>query len=701
MSIGIQIILVVVGTGVLLAWLYRDKLGRQKAPPTTDISPPIKRTSVHAKLVAELPRWTKVNRFPILNFEQLIEVCGVSGLLKEIENKTGFTKTNFTDDCLPVLSHVAEYIQLLPASEAHHHAHPGGLITHLFEVVRHSLHLRTGVALPIGASPEEQMRLGPIWTYGVFLGALLHDIGKPVSDVIVTLHDQRERTTVWHPMTASMTDTTGKTYSVEFNAERQYREHEGLAINLLRALVPTTTLQWLAKDPNLYKQLVEVLSGNPAKENILYRIINKGDSHSVEASLAKGPATRFSSARAIPLIDRITRAITRMLDEGGHLPLNRPGGSGFVYGEDVWFIAGTLGDKVRQYLNTHEIRTAAAAGIPTDNSRIFDILSEYQSIQTQVDGSAIWSIRVTVGDWSQNLTALRFRRDKIDTQVPDSPVVSIEVLAKKLASAKPDSFADTLLAGATATPAPIKNETSENQGHPMDNPEEAEPQRYSEIAEAPERDPNTINIHFDTEEPLLPAVLPTVVNEKTIPAEIQTQRPEPPADTPIAPVKIAAKSNQAGRRTPNPGKNSPPHIGVERFFAWIQQGLQSGEIHYNESSAFVHFTEAGMLLLSPACVKEFVGKFGIDGDGSNPSDDRKQWAKFQSLLQRSGYLKRRENCAISSYLHTYSTSKGDLSKPLRCYLVPSPERFFANVPAPNPHLFAVNDPTEEQMNSLM
>lgn len=87
----------------------------------------------------------------------------------------------------PVIAAFAEFVQLLPASESHHHAEPGGLFTHTMEVANFALDYRRGQILPKGAPPEAIGEQAHRWTYAVFIAALLHDVGKPIADVRVQL----------------------------------------------------------------------------------------------------------------------------------------------------------------------------------------------------------------------------------------------------------------------------------------------------------------------------------------------------------------------------------------------------------------------------------------------------------------------------------------------------------------------------------
>ncbi|HDL5605676.1 TPA: TraI domain-containing protein, partial [Mannheimia haemolytica] len=52
----------------------------------------------------------------------------------------------------------AEMVQLLPASESHHHSHIGGMLDHGLEVIAFSAKVRQNYILPPNVAPEEQSK---------------------------------------------------------------------------------------------------------------------------------------------------------------------------------------------------------------------------------------------------------------------------------------------------------------------------------------------------------------------------------------------------------------------------------------------------------------------------------------------------------------------------------------------------------------
>ena len=197
------------------------------------------------------------------------------------------------------------------------------------EVAQYALHFRDAWRLPLGASSEDQLQHTARYSYAVLVAALLHDIGKPMTDLRVELvvgHQIRP----WVALAGSMNDQGGTWYRVDFPSagDRDYGAHARLAIVLLQRLVPAATLVWLGQYPPVLTELTDYLSGGAsAKDGAIGRIVSQADRKSVDVLLS-GPRTRFATARAVPLIERLMEGLRRQLAEGG-LPLNRAGATGY------------------------------------------------------------------------------------------------------------------------------------------------------------------------------------------------------------------------------------------------------------------------------------------------------------------------------------------------------------------------------------
>jgi len=108
-------------------------------------------------------------------------------LLSLIWQRVSMDRKRFERLYMIAINQYVEIVQLLPASESHHHSYLGGMIDHGLEVINYALKLRQPYLLPIGGNPEDIPKQSEAWSAAVMYGALLHDIGKVVVDIEVEM----------------------------------------------------------------------------------------------------------------------------------------------------------------------------------------------------------------------------------------------------------------------------------------------------------------------------------------------------------------------------------------------------------------------------------------------------------------------------------------------------------------------------------
>lgn len=125
---------------------------------------------------------------------------------------------------------------------------------------------------------------------------------------------------------------------------------------------------------------------------------------------------------------------------------------------------------------------------------------------------------------------------------------------------------------------------------------------------------------------------------------------------------------------------SPKALG---FMRWLQQGLASREIKYNESGAPVHFTAEGMALVSPLIFKLYACELGSEAEADAVGLQIQRevikagWHRMNAV-QGSG----RVNILRYEVLGRGGTPVGKLS----AVVLASPERWVLPVPPANPVL---------------
>lgn len=428
----------------------------------------------------------------------------------------------------------AIFVQQLPASEAHHHAGPGGMLAHGLEVVREALKLRRGRLLPSGGAAEKLVACQDLWTYATATAALLHDLGKPVTDQRIRLYDGNSRELGrWDPWGGPMSGNEAW-YRVEFVRDRHYRFHKRIPPLLVHFILPRQGLSWLASDPEVFQAWLATISGDAEQSGVIGELVHQADGLSVASDLVGTPAS-LPTARRKSLSTRLLTGLRYLLDQGD-LPLNRPGAAGWRSEDDLWLVSKRVLDTLREHLHRE-----GQDGVPTRNDRLMDELQQHGLLRPNGD-RAIWTVQVIDGDWSQQLTVLRF---PVHTLWPDP-------------EARPQVFTGTVTPIDTgpASTAP-ENRTAE--------PLEAVASITTESIAA--------SSAFDTP----PSV--TGDPQSDVTDDVSVSDPQEP-DT--------SDEIDSGRR----------------FLAWVKEGLRSGRLPINTVNARLHTVPEGLLLVSPGIFKD-------------------------------------------------------------------------------------------------
>ncbi|WP_404299146.1 MobH family relaxase [Alicycliphilus denitrificans] len=340
------------------------------------------------------PGWLRV-----LSAEQLLATVKAGRALEAIWRQSRQSAQVWERDLLPAIHRYAEFVQLMPASEAHHHAHAGGLLSHTLEMLVAAMIWRNAHLLPCGSQIEEIDAQRDQWSYVVFYCTLLHDIAKPMTDLRIGWRcDGMANATRWVATGGSLTQiTSGRPapeYLVDFTpkSQRDYGAHGRLAQLLLPRIAPETALKFLAHTPEALDALDKYLSGQD-RDSLVAQIVRRADRLSTEQALKSCKKGRFPTSKAVPLIDLLMQAITSMLQAGTELPLNRSGGAAWVYDGAIWFVAKRLADSVREWIKKHEPEES----VPGDskNDRLFDTWQDYGVLELNpLTGQAVWHVTV-------------------------------------------------------------------------------------------------------------------------------------------------------------------------------------------------------------------------------------------------------------------------------------------------------------------
>ncbi len=600
----------------------------------------------------------------VLAADDLLRLVGAGKALDETYRQSRITRAAWERDLLPLLHHYAEFVQLMPASESHHHAHVGGLLIHTLETVLAATTWRSGCLLPPGAKAEALDAQKDHWTYAVFIAALLHDVGKPLTDVRVSWYVKGStEPNTWVPLSGSLRDFSAFQYKVEFagKADRNYEAHKKLGALLLQRIAPSSALNFLGSQPGVFAQLNQFLSG---EDSVISDLIKRADRESTARSLASGSRARFPSARSVPLVELLMGAIRSMLKDGGVMPLNRDGAIGWVDGDSIWFVSKRLADSVREYVRKH----APDEPIPGDakNDRLFDTWQEYGcAVTNPATGGAIWHTIVhglDNGGYSHSLSMLRFPLAKLWASSEDYPKPMqgrIEVISERSPVQRD-----------VDEPEPEERDTTQGNKQSMSVKEQVPIQKATGVLVPRQKTKQTV--------PKPKIQGPSKVGASKIqqaPAN-EGEAAQPCTSEPsVQPVKL----NTSLPELPVPA-DEPGELAIE-FIKWLQQGLKNSEISYNESTSPVHFVESGMALVSPLIFRMFA-QSGVCAEGK--VSEQKLAMEAQKIVLKAGW---HVPSGPGMNIHQLTVRKrGNATSKLSAVILATPERWVLPVPPPNPAL---------------
>ena len=290
-------------------------------------------------------------------------------LIRRIAYTIGFNNEQFNELVMPVIVNFTNYVHLLPASQAHHHNAAGGLLHHSLETAFYAGQAAEGKVFAFGKTPVERKALEPRWHVAAALAGLLHDIGKPVSDVEV-ISDQGQ---AWSPFRHSLTgwgrEHQVQRYFVRWR-ENRHKKHEFMSAAIVQDVLTPEIKAWLTEyGSDVFKSMLDAIS-NQANEEVLYQLMVAADSASVEKDVRINNTFKSAQPVGIPVERYVMDAMRRLLSEG-KWKLNEPGARVWVSYDGAFVAWAKAAGEILEVLKEDGMH-----GIPKSPESLADILIE-------------------------------------------------------------------------------------------------------------------------------------------------------------------------------------------------------------------------------------------------------------------------------------------------------------------------------------
>ena len=630
-----------------------------------------------------------------LSAQELLDTPLRQQYLNKIWQNVSMTPDSFDELYKKPIEKYAELVQLLPASESHHHSHLGGMLDHGLEVIAIASKLRQNYVLPQNAAPEEQAKQRDAWTAIIIYAALLHDIGKIAVDVTVMLNNEKK----WFPWQGKPTQP----YRFFYNANRDYNLHPAFGTFLITSLIPPVALDWLATYPTAFASLIYYASGHTDRAGILSEIIQKSDQLSVTMALG-GDINKLDRSPKISFAKQLQIALVQVV-KGYKLNASKGGCDGFLDESGLWVMSKKIADDIRACL--------AAQGIscPSRNGQLFDELQVHNLVATNSKKIAVWNCKINSdAGWT-----------------PSKPFTLIKISPQMIwnSAEMPELFKGTITPLEEEIPYVATTETEENQNTDKAQEQNQEQKNIQEIPEGDngqktETEENIDNTETDSEDTLTNSMLDmfdstdddvsastegeeenkteTVEEDQTEPVILQSEQvdiatKEKKIEIPKIENKIKKRStvNQSTKKQkPTIPKvdlalsntKSENKVSIDDFIEWIKKGVAMNRLSINNTKALLHIVNDHLFLVTPSVFK----KYCIEKTG-NTSPKSKEWEKLQKDFQNLGLHKKRyiKEDKDSVNFWDCKTVGGKRESRLTGYLIENKEYFLKNKRMYNNH----------------
>jgi len=368
--------------------------------------------SPQPELDEEIPRYPPFMKgLPATAPAKLIETQ--RELIDQIREAGLASPVIFEQFYLESLRRFASYAHLLPASQTHHHRGAGGLLRHAAEVALWSLQSCDRVLLPGEQAPRRRREMEPRWHLAVFLAALCHDLGKPVTDLVVTSRDGAK---VWNPFVEDLYSWASRhgvdRYFLHWR-ENRAKKHTVVSALIAERIISQEGLAWISEGDEGNKELVlwmmESINGHPSAENPIHDLVTRSDQVSVERDL-RSLGVAFTGYEIGLPVERFLVDIMRRLVRDGSWRINEPGSRLWHIDGHLYLIWPVAGEEIAAIINQEKI-----PGLPRTPNSILDMLVDRKLANirdNQVEGNRYWVISPAVlAEKIPNirLTAIRLR----------------------------------------------------------------------------------------------------------------------------------------------------------------------------------------------------------------------------------------------------------------------------------------------------
>lgn len=322
----------------------------------------------------------------------------------------------------PAMLRLAEFVQLLPASQSHHHRGAGGMLRHSLEVGLWALQQTEGKLIRGVITPQQRRVIEPRWRLAAFLAGACHDLGKVVTDLSVTDRGGEQK---WRPYKHGLYEwaMAGKIDSYFLHwTEGRGKNHTNVSSTLIDAVISKESFDWIGQgSTDAVIWLTESLNNNPGSSNQIHNFVVRADQLSVERDLKSMGAAMAGYEIGVP-IERYLTDIMRRLVQEGIWRINEPSARVWNIGGTTYLVWPMAGEEIARRTRDEDI-----AGLPKTPDGILDMMIEREIafLREGDSGDSFFYIApdvVTEKIPNMRLKSIRLRDQALISSMPLSPI---------------------------------------------------------------------------------------------------------------------------------------------------------------------------------------------------------------------------------------------------------------------------------------
>jgi conjugal transfer pilus assembly protein TraI len=361
---------------------------------------------------AGMPVYPPVDKGVLFDPEENV-VESQAAMIRRLKLLAGESQDVFDSQYRAVLSSLADYVHLLPASESGTHMGAGGLFRLALEIAFFSRQACEGVLFAGRAGVESRRDLEPRWRYATFLAGLCCELHRPLSRMIVVT----ERGQEWPIHRIGLSEwlrEVGETrYFIRWVKEGNDFATASATL-LATKIVPESALQYLQEGhPSIIPSMLEAIAGDASrtKENRIADTIGRMRRRVLERDQMLAPQNYGKFTVGSQLEPHLIDAM-RQLVANGTWQINQKRAR-IWYGKDGLFIVWRTAAKEM----IEALDKASVVGIPRDATTIAEVLLRANVFAADKKGDLYWKIRTPLSDG--DLVAVRVAN-------PETLLVAIE-----------------------------------------------------------------------------------------------------------------------------------------------------------------------------------------------------------------------------------------------------------------------------------